>query len=81
MRPRHVLYFIQFLLLSIAFCVSEELVVLITHCPLSAFIRKRLWRVSDVGAWNKKRRGGKELYDNWCVNSQMLIILLWKQPL
>jgi len=28
--PRHVLYFIQFLLPAIVFCVSEELVVLIT---------------------------------------------------
>jgi len=42
MRPRHILYFIQFLLPAIAFCVSEELVVLITHCPLSAFNCKRL---------------------------------------
>jgi len=50
MRQRHVLYFIQFLLPAIAFCVSEELVVLITPCPLSAFNRKRLRGVSDVGA-------------------------------
>jgi len=58
MRPRHVLYFIQFLLPAIAFCVSEELVVLITPCPLSVFNRKRLRGVSGVGAWNEKRRGG-----------------------
>jgi len=32
MRPRHVLYFIQFLLPAISFCASEELVVLITPC-------------------------------------------------
>jgi len=37
MRPRHVLYFIQFLLRTIAFCVSGELVVFITPCRLSAF--------------------------------------------
>jgi len=45
MRPRHVLYFIQFLLPVIAFCVSEELVVLITPCPLSALNAK------DCGAF------------------------------
>jgi len=50
MRPRHVLHFIQFLLPAIAFCVSEELVALITHGPLSAFNRKRLRGISDVGA-------------------------------
>jgi len=49
MRPRRVLYVIQFLLPAIAFCVSEELVVLITTCPLSAFNRKRLRDVPDVG--------------------------------
>jgi len=45
----------QFLLRAIVFCVSEELVVLITPCPLSAFNRKRSRSVSDVGAWNGKR--------------------------
>jgi len=58
MRPRHVLYFIQFLLPVIAFCVSEALAFLITPCPLSAFNRKRLRGVSDVGSWNEKRGGG-----------------------
>jgi len=58
LRPRHVLYFIQFLLPAIAFCVSEELVVLITPYPLSVFNRNRLRDVSDVGAWNEKWGGG-----------------------
>jgi len=53
MLPRHVLYFILFLLPAIAFCVSEELVVLIIPYPLSAFNR-RLRGVSDV-------RAGKEV--------------------
>jgi len=44
--------------ISIAFYVSEELVVLITPCPLPAFNRKRLRDVSDVGASNEKRGGG-----------------------
>jgi len=58
MRPRHVLYFIQFLLRAIVFCVSEALAFLITPYPLSAFNRKRLRGVSDVGAWNEKRGDG-----------------------
>jgi len=41
MRPRHVLYFIQFLLPAIALCVSEELVVLITPLPFVCLYRKR----------------------------------------
>jgi len=40
MRPRHVLHFIQFLFPAIAFCVSEELVVLMTPRPLFAFNHK-----------------------------------------
>jgi len=39
MRLRHALYFIQFLFPAIAFCVSEELVALISPYPLSAFNR------------------------------------------
>jgi len=50
MRLLHALYFIQFLLPDIALRVSEELVVLITPCPLSAFNRNTLRGVSDVGA-------------------------------
>jgi len=59
MRPRHVLHFIRFLLPSIVFYMSEELVVLITPCPLFAFNRKRLRGVSDVGAGNEKREVDK----------------------
>jgi len=58
MRLLHALYFIQFLLPDIALRVSEELVVLITPCPLSAFNRNTLRGVSDVGALNENRGGG-----------------------
>jgi len=58
MRPQHGLYFIQVVLPAIAFCVSEELVVLITPCPLSSFNRKRLRGISDVSARNEKRGDG-----------------------
>jgi len=64
MRPRHALDFIQFLLPTTAFCVSEELVVLITPYPLSGFNRNRLRGVLDVGAGNEKRGDGSELYDS-----------------
>jgi len=50
MLTRRVLNVIQFLFHAISFCVSEELVVLITPCPLSAFNRNRLQGVSDIGA-------------------------------
>jgi len=56
MRPQHVLHFIQFLLPAIAFCVSEELVALITHGPLSAFNRKRL-RVFQMSVLEMKNEG------------------------
>jgi len=48
--PRHVLYFILFLLPAIALCVAEELVVLISPCPLSAFnvIDYRVFQTSTL---------------------------------
>jgi len=42
-----------FLLPAIASSVAEELVVLITPCPLSAFNYNRLQDVSTVGAGKK----------------------------
>jgi len=58
---REILYFIQFLLPVIAFCVSEELVILITPCPLSALNCKRLQGISDISTWNEKRGSGWEV--------------------
>jgi len=51
--PLHALYFILFLLPAIVFCVAEELVVLITTCPLSAFNHSKLQGVSDVSISKK----------------------------
>ena len=54
MLQRHVLYFIPFrLLAAVTFCVAEELVALITTCPMSAFNCNRLQSDSDVGARKK----------------------------
>jgi len=51
--PQNVLYFIQFPLAAIAFCVAEEFVVLIAPCPLSAFNHNRLQGVSYISADKK----------------------------
>ena len=50
MLPWHVSYFILFPLPAIALYVAEEVVVLITPCPSSAFNHERMQGVSDVGA-------------------------------
>jgi len=60
--------------------VTEELVVLITPCPLCLTIID--CKVFQASALAKKqleiqnKKGGQELYESWCIKSQLLIIFL-----
>jgi len=57
MRPRHVLYFIQFLFPSIAFCASEELVVLNHSLAFCLHLAARDYGVFQTSALEMKNEG------------------------
>ena len=76
-RPRHVFYFIQFLLRAIAFRVSEELVVLITPSFCLRLTAKD-HEVFQASALKMKNEGVDKIFMTADVSSLMLTILLYK---